>query len=84
MCVSGSRNNDNNNIIATNGPALCIGNNAIVSVNEMKFLGVIVDNHLDFKLHINNIVAQAFVRSNLIHQCIISRDVHILLHAFKT
>jgi len=42
------------------------GSNAIVSVNEMNDLGVKVDNHLDFKLHINNIVAQTFVRSNLI------------------
>jgi len=55
-----------------------------VSVNEMKDLGVIVDNHLDFKLHFNNIVVRAFVRSSLIRKCFISRDVHTLLRVFET
>jgi len=43
MCVSGSGNNNNKENIGANRPTLCIGNNAIVSVNEMKDLGVIVD-----------------------------------------
>ncbi len=81
MCVSGSGNNNSNSNNSVSRPALCIGSNVIASVNEMKDLGVIIDNHLDFKLHINNIVARAFVRSNLIHKCFISRDVHTLLRA---
>ena len=56
----------------------------LLSANEMKDLGVLVNNHFDFKLHINNIVASAFMRSNLIHKCFISKDVHTLLRAFKT
>jgi hypothetical protein len=65
-------------------PALRIGSNEIASANGMKDLSVIIDNHLDFKSHINNIVVRAFVRSNLIHKFFISRDVQTLLHAFKT
>jgi hypothetical protein len=84
MCVSGSGNNNSNSNNSVSRPAVCIGSNVIASVNEMKDLGVIIDNHLDFKLHINNIVALAFMRSNLIHKCFISRDVHTLLRACKT
>jgi len=61
MCVSRSRNNNNNSNFGAHRPALSIGSNAIVFVNEMNNLSVIVDTHLDFKLQINKIVAWAFV-----------------------
>ena len=84
MYVSGTRNDDSSSRSGVSRPALCIGSNVIASVSEMKDMGVVVDNRLDFKSHVNNIVARAFVRSNLIHKCFISRDVHTLLRAFKT
>jgi len=50
---------------------------------EVKDLGVIVDSHLNFDTHIRQAVARAFVRSNLIHKCFVSRDIFTLLRAFK-
>jgi len=82
ICVSGFRNNNNNNGIGAYRPSLCVGSNVIVSVNEMKDLGVIADNTLILNYIL--IVDWAFVRTNLIDKCFISRDIHTLLHAFKT
>lgn len=62
---------------------LRIGNNEIEKVNQMKDLGVIVDSSLGFDSHINQIAAKAFVRSNLILKCFLSRDVNTLVRAFK-
>ena len=60
MCVSGSRNNNSNNNTGANRPTLCIGSNVIVSVNEMKDLVVIVDNHLRaFKTYVRPILEYA-------------------------
>jgi len=35
-----------------------------------------------FHSHINKMVARAFIRSNLIHKCFVSRDVATLMRAF--
>ena len=51
-------------------------------VNEVKDLGVIVDSHLTFHSHIDKIVARAFIRSNLILKCFVSRDVSTIMRAF--
>ena len=55
MSVCGSRDNKD---ISTDKPALCFGDSAIMTVNKMKDLGVIADNHLDMKLHTSSIVAR--------------------------
>jgi len=51
-------------------------------VSDVKDLGVTVDAHLTFNKHIDQVVARAFIRSNLIHKCFVSRDVPTLLRAF--
>jgi len=45
-------------------------------------LGVFVDSNLTFHSHIDKIVARAFLRSNLILKCFVSRDVSTLMRAF--
>ena len=39
--------------------------------------------HRSFHYHIDNIVARAFTRSNLILKCFVSRDVNTLMKAFQ-
>jgi len=68
---------------AQSKPSLVLNDAEIAIVAEVKDLGVIVDFRLNFGTHIRQAVARAFVRSNLIHKCYVSRDVFTLLHAFK-
>ena len=42
---------------------------------------VFVDSHLTFHSHVNNIVARAFIRSNLILKCFALRGVTTLMRA---
>jgi len=42
--------------IATNNFSVSIENNIIVRVNYVKFLGVIIDDHLNFKQHVDTLV----------------------------
>ncbi len=51
-------------------------------VGNVKDLGVIVDSQLSFASHIDQIVARAFIRANLIHKCFVSRDTATLTRAF--
>ena len=62
--------------------SLLLDGNELAVVGETKDLGVIVDSHLTFGAHIDQMVAKAFVRSNLIHKCFVSRDVSTLVRAF--
>ena len=59
-----------------------IGDNAVNMVGEVKYLGVTLDNRLRFATHINQIVARAFVRTNLLFKCFTSRDTATLVRAF--
>ena len=59
-----------------------IGDNAVHMVGEVKDLGVTLDNRLRFATHINQIVARAFVRTNLLFKCFTSRDTATLVRAF--
>jgi len=54
---------------------LQLGNNVISTVNEVRDLGVIIDNDLKLTVHVNNIVAKAHSRACLIHKCFIPKDV---------
>ena len=56
---------------------LVLGNNTVPQVNSARDLGVIVDSHLKFDIHINHIVTRAHKLANLIHngyKCFISGD----------
>ena len=59
-----------------------IGDNAVHMVGEVKDLGVTLDNRLRFATHINQIVARAYVRTNLLFKCFTSRDTATLVRAF--
>jgi len=59
-----------------------IGDNSAHMVDEAKDLGVTLYQKLRFTTHINHIVARAFVRTNLLFTCFISRDTTTLVRAF--
>ena len=46
-------------------------------VDIVKDLGVLVDKCLKFDHHINNIVARASIRANLIHKCFLTKDITV-------
>ena len=51
-------------------------------VDSVKDLGVIMDNHLKFDVHVNNTVLHAYKIANLIHKCFVSKDPPTLMKAF--
>ena len=53
------------------------------TVDHCRDLGIIVSDNLQPRLHINTIVAKASQRSNAILRCFLSRDVNVLIQAFK-
>jgi len=59
-----------------------ISGNVLETVDKVKDLGVIVDDSLTFSDHISQVVKRAFIRTNLICKCFISRNVDNLLQAF--
>jgi hypothetical protein len=67
---------------ASNDFRFYIGGSPVNTVDKMKDLGVTVDSRLRFTMHINQIVARAFVRANLLYKCFTSRDTATLVHAF--
>jgi hypothetical protein len=56
----------------------------IAVLNEVKDLGVVINNDLTFTWQINCMVAKAGVRANLIHRGFIFKDVEALLKAYFT
>jgi len=62
--------------------SMTLNDNILPVVDEVKDLGVIVDSHLSFDVHISKTVARAFTRANLIHKCFSSRDAATLWRAF--
>ena len=57
---------------------LVLGDNVLTQVDNARDLGVTVDGHLKFDMHINQIIT----RENLIHKCFASKDSPTLVHAF--
>jgi len=53
-------------------------------VDAVRDFGVIVDSQLSFAAHIDQVVARAFTRANLIHECFISRDTATLKRKCQT
>ena len=62
--------------------SLVLGNNILTQVNNVRDVGVIVDNHLKFDVHINQTVTCAHRLANLIHKSFVSKDPPTLVHAF--
>ena len=64
---------------------LVLGDNVLSQVDNVRDLGVTVDSHLKFDVHINQIVTRAPHRlANLIHKCFVSKDPPTLVHAFTS
>ena len=61
---------------------LSIDGSILPVVNSCVDLGITVSNDLSPRLHINNMVAKAHKRANVIHRCFISTDVNALVRAF--
>jgi hypothetical protein len=59
-----------------------LNGNLLPVVDSVRDLGIIVDTQLTFASHIDQVVARAFTRANLIHKCFISRDTETLRRAF--
>ena len=59
-----------------------IGGTLLPNVNHSTNLGVVMDNQLTFKLHINGIIVHAKQRAALILRCFYTRDPQLLIDAF--
>ena len=59
-----------------------LGGTPLPNVNHNTDLGVVMDNQLTFKLHINGIVVRAKQRAALILRCFYTRDPKLLIKAF--
>jgi len=62
--------------------SMSLNSNTLPVVNEVKDLGVFVVGNLTFHSHIDEIVARDFIRSNLILECFLSRNVSTLVRVF--
>ena len=70
---------------SSNSPhKLHIHNIPIKQVGSVVDLGVTIDEHLRFKIHINTIIQKANQRSALIKRCFLSRNANNLLRAYTT
>ena len=61
-----------------------ISDSNLPTVSSVRDLGVIVDNRLTFRDHINSIVSRGHLRPNQIWRCFICKDVCNLITAFIT
>ena len=59
-----------------------LGGTPLPNVNHNTDLGVVMDNQLAFKLHINCIIVRAKQRPELILRCFYTRDPILLIKAF--
>ena len=78
MFISNRKNLLDNNV------EFKLADNLFHQVNEIRDLGVIVDNQLSFNTHISTIVANAKKRLFLLHKSFITKDAMLLLKAFVT
>jgi len=53
-------------------------------LHNVRDLGVTVDSHVKFDVHMNQIVTRAHRLANLIHKCFASKDPPTLVHAFTS
>jgi len=85
--ISGSKSyymHISNKILVKTDPGFRLSNSALVKVTKVKDLGVIFNNHLSFKDHINSIIGKAKQRLYLLTKCILTKDPTSLILAYKT
>lgn len=63
---------------------ITIGNQKIPICNNVKDLGILVDNKLCFSDHVNHITSEAKKRAGLIYRSFLSKDRKMLCKAFTT
>jgi len=61
-----------------------IGNSALPQPSSVLDLGITTTSNLSPSTHIRNIVCKANSRAIAIHRCFMSRDITILVRAYKT
>jgi hypothetical protein len=61
-----------------------IGGYILPVVSEIKDLGVLIDNQLDFSAHIKGVVSKAKQRIYLLFKCFNSRNMSLLLKAYNS
>ena len=59
---------------------LVLGDNVLTQVDNARYLGVTVDSHLKFDMHINQVAHRL---SNLIHKWFASKDPPTLVHLYS-
>jgi len=69
--------------VDTSNTVYNIGKQPIYHVSEVRDLGIFVDSSLKFTSHINSIVAKANGRAALIRKCFVSRNLDVMIRAFK-
>jgi hypothetical protein len=67
---------------STKKPFYFLGLHPLSAQKTVRDLGVLIDEHLSFRPHINTIVSKASSRSYLIFKCFLSNDLDNLLKAF--
>ena len=72
MDIGNTRCNDN----------LFLNVNMLPVVDRVKVLGIVMDSYLTFTHHLDQTVARAFTRPNLIHKCFVSLDTATLTRSF--
>jgi ribonuclease P/MRP protein subunit RPP40 len=65
------------------GHSYLLNGQQLPDVNSARDLGVVIDQHLRFSVHINEIVIRAQQRSALVLRCFRSRDPVLLFRAFS-
>ena len=70
--------------ITQNSPSVHHRTNLLPWSHLVRDLGITIDDHLDFKKHISNIVHGGKSRASLILKCFASRDPRILVKAYTT
>ena len=61
-----------------------IGNSALPQSSSVLDLGITTTSNLSPSTHIRNIVCKANSRAIAIHRCFVSRDITLLVRAYKT
>ena len=71
-------------VIASNECRCFLGTEFVREPECVSDLGVTIDKKLCFNEHIANITRKAHQRANLIHRCFTSKNIDLLVKAFKT
>ena len=64
-------------------PTFMLADHALQKIDEIKDLGVIIDNRLHFSSHITAVISKAKQRIYLLKKCFVACSVDKLIHGFK-